>query len=338
MYGTSHASFFCFAVCVFIPAGAECSLYAAMKFPFPFPSLSTSWWAIIACLLWSTAFVGVKIGLSYSDPFSFAGIRFMLAGLLLIPFWWQRRPSWKRVRENGRVIFLVSFFQTFLVYGLFYMGMTMVSGAIAAILIGASPLTAALVAHFMGKNDTMTGRRSLALVLGMAGVVLLSVSTRPWVSPGGMSEFVGIVLLFFCTVASGLGNVLVAGERSDMDPVFFNSLQIFFGGCCLLFVAWCMGHPIFRSYPMPYYLSLIWLSLLSAAAFSIWFILLRRPGIKVSSLNIWKFLIPVFGAGLSWIFLPGEDPNLSSLVGMVLIAGSILLYYLWESRGAAGSI
>jgi len=306
-----------------------------MKYLLSIPSSSTSWWAIIACLLWSTAFIGVKIGLYYSDPFSFAGIRFMLAGLLLVPFWWTKRPSWERIRANGRVILLVSFFQTFLVYSLFYMGMTMVSGAIAAILIGASPLTAALVAHYMGKNDSMTGRRSLALVLGMAGVVLLSVSTRPWVSPAGMREFVGIVLLFFCTVASGLGNVLVAGERSDMDPVFFNSLQIFLGGCCLLFVARCMGHPFLRPYPVPYYLALAWLSLLSAAAFSIWFILLRRPGVKVSSLNIWKFLIPVFGAGLSWIFLPGEEPNPSSLVGMVLIAGSILLYYLWESPGRA---
>jgi len=303
-----------------------------MKLLTSFPLRSTSWWAIVACLLWSTAFVGVKIGLRYSDPFSFAGIRFMLAGLLLVPFWWPRRPAWHRVRAQGRVIFLVSFFQTFLVYGLFYMGMTMVSGAIAAILIGASPLTAALVAHYMGRNDSMTGRRGLALVLGMIGVAILSVSTRPWVSPAGMREFLGIVLLFFCTVASGLGNVLVAGEGVDMDPIFFNSIQGFMGGCALLALAWLMGNPVLRIYPLPYYLSLVWLSLLSAAAFSIWFILLRRPGVRVSALNVWKFLIPVFGAILSWMFLPGEQPHAASLLGMVLIASSILLYYLWENH------
>ena len=84
--------------------------------------------ALIACLLWSTAFVGVKIGLRYSGPFSFAGIRFMVAGLLLSPFWWARRPSFSVLRTNIRVIVLVSFFQTFLMYGLFYLAMTMVSG------------------------------------------------------------------------------------------------------------------------------------------------------------------------------------------------------------------
>jgi drug/metabolite transporter (DMT)-like permease len=76
--------------------------------------------AIFACLLWSTAFVGVKIGLRYSGPFSFAGLRFMLAGLLLIPFWWARRPNFAEIQANFKVILLVSFFQTFFMYGLFY--------------------------------------------------------------------------------------------------------------------------------------------------------------------------------------------------------------------------
>jgi len=41
--------------------------------------------AVTACLLWSTAFAGVKIGLEYASPFFLAGSRFMLAGLLLVP-------------------------------------------------------------------------------------------------------------------------------------------------------------------------------------------------------------------------------------------------------------
>ena len=297
----------------------------------PLPAISsTSLWAVCACLLWSTAFVGVKTGLRYSDPFSFAGIRFILAGLLLVPFWWRRRPDWQRFSANTRIILLVSFFQTFLVYGLFYLGMTMVPGAIGAILIGASPLTAAVIAHYLGKNDNMTGRRGMALLLGMAGVIVLGVNSRPWVSPAGLREFVGIVLLFFCTVASGLGNVLVAGERSDMDPVFFNSAQIFLGGICLLITARCLGYSCTGSYPLAWYLALGWLSLLSAAAFSIWFILLQRPGVRVSSLNVWKFLIPVFGAVFSWLLLPDEVPGLASLAGMTLVAVSILLYSFWK--------
>ncbi len=282
--------------------------------------------AILACLLWSTAFVGVKIGLRYSDPFSFAGIRFMLAGLLLVPFWWKKRPRLKVVQENLKVIILVSFFQTFVMYGLFYLGMTMVSGALAAIMIGASPLTAAVIAHRFMANDVMTRSKSVSLCLGIAGVVILSVSRLPWVSPTGFAEFTGIVLLFLCTVSSAVGNVLVAREHSDLDPVALNSIQIFMGGLFLFLVSVVQQGAPLVSFPFEYWAALLWLSILSAVSFSLWFILLQRPGVKVSQLNLWKFIIPVFGAVFSWIFLPDESPGLYQIIGMICIAVSIISF------------
>jgi len=56
-------------------------------------------------------------------------------------------------------------------------------------------------------------------------------------------------------------------------------------------------------------------------------VLLQRPEVKVSQLNLWKFIIPVFGAIFSWLLLPDESPHLSSVVGMVVIAASIVLFY-----------
>ena len=290
--------------------------------------------AILACLLWSTAFVGVKIGLRYSDPFSFAGIRFMLAGLMLIPFWWKRRSTFRVIRENIKVILLVSFFQTFFMHGLFYLGMTMVSGALAAILIGASPLTAAVVAHFFMANDAMTLPKSISLCIGMSGVVILSVSRLPWASPTGFVEFTGILLLFICTISSALGNVLVAREKSDIDPVFLNSFQIFLGGFFLFLVSLFLEGMPDRIFPLEYYAALLWLSLLSAVAFTLWFVLLQRPGVKVSQLNLWKFIIPVFGAILSWVLLPGESPQFFPVIGMICIAVSIVFFYVSDIRQA----
>jgi drug/metabolite transporter (DMT)-like permease len=43
-------------------------------------------WAIIACLLWSTAYSAIKLGLQYDKPFHFEGIRFMISGLIVLPF------------------------------------------------------------------------------------------------------------------------------------------------------------------------------------------------------------------------------------------------------------
>lgn len=294
--------------------------------------LSTAGLAIFACLLWSTAFVGVKVGLRYADPFSFAGLRFMLSGLLLVPFWWNKGVTFSLIRENLRLIFLVALFQTFLLYGLFYLAMTMVTGAVAAILIGASPLTAAVVAHFMVPGDTMSRPKFVCLCLGMTGVILLSVSRLPWISPTGWQEFIGIVLLLISTTSSAYGNVLAASRKSALDPVALNSLQIFLGGLFLYLLSVPTYGIQFNIYPLEYYGVLLYLAMLSAAAFSLWFILLRRPGVKISQLNIWKFIIPVFGALISWALLPEESPTLIPVAGMLLIGVSIVLFNITDMR------
>jgi len=290
-----------------------------------------TWLAIFSCLLWSTAFVGIKVGLRYSTPFSFAGQRFMLAGLLLMPFWW-RQGIFSEVRKNLPLILKISFYQTFVLYGLFYVGITMVSGALAAIIIGAAPLVTGLLAHFCMDDEPITAPKLISLVLGVAGVVLISLSRQPWSSPQGLRVFGGIVLLLLSTIASGFGNVLVARDRGDLDPVLLNSSQIFVGGFFLFMVSLPLeGLPHF-SLPLPYYGALLWLAVLSAVAFSLWFVLLKDPVVSVSRLNLWKFIIPVCGALLSWALLPGESPNPASVVGMIMIAVAIVAYYLADGH------
>jgi drug/metabolite transporter (DMT)-like permease len=97
------------------------------------------------------------------------------------------------------------------------------------------------------------------------------------------------------------------------------------GGIGILLLSFIAEDHSFGIKPAAYYISLFYLGFLSAAAFSIWFVLLKRPGIKVSEINIWKFLIPVFGAILSWIILPDEKPALIPVIGMILITFSLIL-------------
>ena len=86
------------------------------------------------------------------------------------------------------------------------------------------------------------------------------------------------------------------------------------------------GFPDAVVQPAGFYCALGWLSFLSAAAFSIWFYLLQHDNIRVSELNFWKFLIPVFGATLSWVLLADESPDILSLSGMVLVAVAVLIF------------
>jgi drug/metabolite transporter (DMT)-like permease len=292
---------------------------------------STVFLAIVACLLWSTAFAGIKIGLEYTTPLQFAGMRFFLAGLMIVPFCGGLRNYYRQVRANMKTILKVSMLQTFLLYGLFYIGIARVPGAITAIVVGASPLYATIVAHIFMKNDKVTVKKMIILLVGLGGVVIISFSGK---GEEGflMVQLWGILILVLSNISSALGNVLVSKQKKNMNPFIFNSAQIGLGGILLFFISIPIEGYTFEVYPLPYYFSLLWLSFLSASAFSIWFLLLSRPEVKVSDLNIWKFIIPVFGAFLSWMILPDESPDIFSLIGMLIIAVSLIMMSMTQYR------
>lgn len=291
--------------------------------------------AITACVLWSTAFVAIKIGLNFSRPLSFAGMRFIIAGIILMPFCGGITRYFTTVISHVKIILFLSFFQTFLLYGLFYMGMTMVSGAVGAIVVGSSPLFTAIIAHYCMTDDRMTVYQTASIMSGIIGVCVISMSRQPWLS-SGWREFTGILILILGNMSCAIGNVIVAKDRQNINPLILNSSQIFLGGGFLFLISLPLeGMPNFV-YPLKFYLVLLWLAVISAAAFSLWFVLLKRPEVKVSELNIWKFIIPVSGATLSWIMLPGESPNRMLVIGMIFIALSIvisnLLLYIHTKR------
>ncbi|MBO5974863.1 MAG: EamA family transporter, partial [Paludibacteraceae bacterium] len=81
-------------------------------------------------------------------------------------------------------------------------------------------------------------------------------------------------------------------------------------------------------YPTNFWLALIWLAFIPAAGFSIWYTQLQKPSVKVSELNMWKFIIPITGAILSWILLPEETPNIYSVSGIIIITAALLLFQI----------
>lgn len=287
----------------------------------------TTFLAIIACLLWASAFVGVKIGLQYHSPLQFAGIRFILAGLMLFPLINNPGKFSKEVKENFAYVLLIAFLQVILQYSLFYMGVNLVPASISAMIVGSSPLFVALVAHFTISGDRMDWFKTGSIVLGILGVAVITLG-RGNLPSGAEITLTGVVFLLLNNLVSGITNVVVARKKHTISPMILTSSSLFIGGISLLIVSFPLEGLPQQPFPPEYFFALGWLSFLSAAAITIWNTLLRRPSVKVSELNIWKFLIPVSGAILSWLILPDEAPDFVSILGMVLIASALLILNL----------
>jgi len=284
---------------------------------------STAFLAVVACVLWSSAFTAIKIGLQYSPPLQFAGIRFLLAGLILLPFIKQLPLKLRIASHYWKQIVLVGFLQITVEYAFFYSGMNLVPGALGAMIVGSGPLFVALVTHVALNNDKINARKGISIALGLIGVVILTLSQKELTVEGSLVG-VGIMLLILNNITSGVGNIFAAKTTKGVPPLILSSFSMIVGGGALFFLALPVEGFHVNALPKEYFISLGWLSFLSAAAITIWYTLLQRPGIKVSDLNMWKFIIPVLGAFLSWMLLPNESPDWMSILGMGIIASSLL--------------
>jgi drug/metabolite transporter (DMT)-like permease len=282
---------------------------------------------ILTCLLWSTAFAFVKIGLVYCTPMLLAGIRFTLAGLLLLPFCGGVKNYLNLIRSAPKTIVKVGLFQTFLLYSLFFWGMNLVPGSTGAIVTGSTPLITAVAAHMMLKDDKIYLKKAIFIFFGMFGIILISIE-RQFITGASFKELAAVFILLGATFASAMGNIVVAADKSEVNPITLNSAQMGLGGFMLLLLSFVVeGYPQI-TITKQFIFSLLWLAFISAAGFSIWFYLIKEERVKVSELNMWKFIIPIFGSLISWILLKNDSPTVLSVIGMLIVAFSVLFFNL----------
>ncbi len=283
--------------------------------------------AVVSCILWSSAFVGVKTGLNYAPPLFFAGIRFFLAGIILIPSAVMHTSLFAEIRRNLRLILKISVFQTSLFYALFFLSLKLIPGSVGAVVNGMMPLWAALAAHVMLNDDKMSPRMIISLLIGFAGILLISLTRNSSTGVFGGPELIGVLLMLGAALSGVIGHVIVYRTRGTINSMVLTSTQFIAGGATLLiFSRFFDGAFVFPS-ELKFWYTLIYLAFLSAMAFSIWYHLLSVRGEKVSVIGLWQFLIPVGGAGLSWLLIPGDSPSWPVVAGMALIAGAILFFF-----------
>ncbi len=293
--------------------------------------------AALACLLWSTAFVGIKTGFAAgAEPFFFAGIRFFISGLILIPIVLVidgRKRFLSDIRNHGGFIFAIGILQTSLLYGVFYIALRMIPASIAAIIIGAQPLLTSAAAHALPPGERLNRRQWFSLFLGIIGLVIISLSRSSFGGEHSLTaEITGILILLIALTSSSFSTLWVSRTSRDISPIVLSSGQFLIGGGILLIASRIVEGPPSIAPGPSFYISLVWLVIVSSTAVTIWFQLLRKSGSGAGALSVWKFIIPVTGAVLGWLLIPGDSPDGGSVTGMLMIAISVLIYFLSGAR------
>lgn len=295
--------------------------------------------AVIACILWGSAFPVLKITyaelqIATSDVSArmlIAGARFLLAGLMVFAV--QRlflgNPV-KIQRKNLMPLLMLGLAQTGLQYYFFYNGVAAVSGIKSAILNSVGNFLVVILAHFIYTNDRLNFGKVLGLIAGLAGIVL--VNWQPGTTIGWVFSLRGEGFLVLAGLTSAIGTFWAKSLSKTLSPVTVNAYQLTFGSLLLL----VLGIPTLlagRLTLTPLFWALfIYSAFLSAAAFSIWYTLLKYN--KAGEVTIYRFVIPISGAILSAILLPDERLTISILAALILVAVGISAVNHWQRSDA----
>lgn len=284
-------------------------------------------YAILASVLWAIVNPVIKTGLSYDmTPMNFAGLRFTSVGIILLAYTWHK-GMWEEVRKNSKLFTLLTLVNIFLGYAAFYIGVNLVDGAISSIIMGTTPFVNIILSHIMTKHDKLNKHKVISILISLVGLLMIIGVKSGGYSINGIG-LVGIGLLFMNIIFQGYSAIKVAEYKANIDPVFLNAVQMFFGGFLLYVTGVAIeGYKQFIGKPMGFYLSLGILVFVSVFAFSFWFIALQDKNTKVSEVNMCRLINPILGAILSWIMLPDEVPTFNTVAGMIIIVFSLVFYF-----------
>ncbi|MFI3267707.1 MAG: DMT family transporter [Rikenellaceae bacterium] len=280
---------------------------------------------VLACFLWGSAFAGAKIGFQYCSPIMLSGIRFTLAGLLLVPMLLMQKQSFLSFFKHWKYMLIFGIIQTFIQYGLFFMGLDKVPGAVAAIVVGAGPIFITIMAHFTLSDDRFSARKIFSIILGFLGIIFITLAKGSDLEISD-SFYYGISLLLVSNLVGASTNIIVMKNKHlGVSPIALTAFANFSGGLMLLIAALLFEPITLNNPPVEFYFALLWLAIIPAAGFSIWYYLLGQDGVKASEINIWKFIIPIVGAVMSWLFVKGEDPAWQEVIGIIIISMAIII-------------
>jgi len=286
-----------------------------------------AWKALLAFAIiyfvWGSTFLAIRVGVREVPPFLLAGLRFLVAGLVLY-LWMRARgtpsPTW---RQWGAATVLATLIFV-LDYGLLFWAEKRVPSGIAAVMMATIPVFMAIAEIVVLRTQRLTLRLALALLVGLAGVGVL---VGPSVSLGEAPvDTTGACALIIAAISWSVAASLSRRLPSPASKVMSSGTQMLAGGVLLLLAAVALGefrgfHP--QAVSRGAWLSLAYLivagSIIGFTAY-VWLIHHESP----TKVGTYAYVNPVV-AVLVGYFLGGEAIGPRTIVGTLLVLVSVVV-------------
>jgi drug/metabolite transporter (DMT)-like permease len=280
------------------------------------------------CIVWSSTWLAIKIGLRDLPPISFVAIRFLIAiGVLLalsigrarlLP----RRPGdYTVLAFTGILMFAVN-------YTLLFWAELHVSSGLAAVLQATIPIFGMIFAHWMLPDEPLRLQKLAGAMVALGGVAVICGRLLGFNGPLAFWGGVGVVV---GAGSAAYANVLVKARSMQLAPAMLAAWQMIFGIAPLLVLGFVVdGNPIRFHWTATALFCLLYLAVIgSALTFLLLYWLL--PRLTVAQLQSISLITPPGAVMLGWL-LGGETFPISSLLGAALVLVGVWMIFRRTQR------
>src|SRR5882724_5405800 len=193
------------------------------------------------CIVWSSTWLAIKIGLRDLPPISFVAIRFLIAIAVLVAVS-IGRTRLLPLRRNDYVVLASTGILMFAVnYTLLFWAELHVSSGLAAVLQATIPIFGMVFAHWMLPDEPLRLQKLAGAINALGGVALICARLLGFNGPLAFWGGVGVVI---GAASAAYANVVVKSRSIQLAPAMLAAWQMTFGIAPLLVLGFALdGNP-----------------------------------------------------------------------------------------------
>ena len=275
------------------------------------------------CIVWSSTWLVIKVGLRDLPPVSYAGIRFLIAIIVLIAVSAGRTRLLPQHRSDYVILAVTGFLMFAVNYGLLFWGELHVSSGLAAVLQATIPIFGMVFAHWMLPSEPMRLQKFLGSLVALGGVAIICARL---LSFSGLMAFWGGLGISLGAAGAAFSNVVLKRRAVQLGPGMIAAWQMVFGAVPLLLLGFIVdGNPLQFHWSKTSIFCLLYLAVVgSALTFLLLYWLL--PRVTVTNLQTIALITPPGAVMLGWL-LGSEEFPLWSLFGAAFVLAGVWMIF-----------
>jgi drug/metabolite transporter (DMT)-like permease len=274
----------------------------------------------LACLIWGSTWMAIRVGLDSLTPFISVGLRFSFAALFILIFMKIKGMKIQMDKLSIKLYLQMAFFSFVIPYGLVYWGEQYIPSGLASVLFAINPFFVTIFSFYMLSQEKITSYKIIGMIVGFIGIVVIF--SEDITNTAGFFIW-GMVAVVLSALIQGWIQVVVKKYGQHLHSFTMNYYPMLIAGISMLIIGLFTENLDYIKFDSKAILSVLYLAFFgSMIVFTCWYWLLKRVNVIVLSLI--TFITPVIALILGIILLK-EVFTVTDIFGSFLVLAGLII-------------